>query len=112
MNTELVSRAEMVPEQVVPASTDPADALAIAVDRALATVGPADADASASLHAAEDTLLDALRRTDPGSDDALAQAVACAEAAAEHLRYGELQEARLLLVASRGRLVGSHSRRS
>ncbi|MEU4804507.1 hypothetical protein [Actinosynnema sp. NPDC023587] len=126
MNTDLVSRTGMVPEQMSP--NVPAVALEGAVEYALAAVRPSDPvdalsnpradgepgaapDVLSSARQAEESLVDALRRTDPGLDDALEQAVACAAAAAEHLRYGELQEARLLLVAARGQLVRSHSRR-
>ena len=66
----------------------------------------------AGVQQAEESLRDALRRTDAGSDPALAEAVACAKAACEHLRYCELQEARLLLVAARGQLVRSHAGRT
>ncbi len=111
MNTELVTRTgPVVPEQLITPS--PADALEVAVERALAAVRPSNpADPPSTAHHAEEFLRDALRRTDPGSDRALEQAVACAEAAAEHLRYLELQEAGLLLVAARGQLVRSHTRR-
>ncbi|MBB5956776.1 hypothetical protein FHS29_003369 [Saccharothrix tamanrassetensis] len=116
MNTELVSRTGLVPEQANPIPTSPADALEVAVERVLAAVRPSNladplSDPLSGALTAEQSLRDALRRTEVGSDDALGQAVACAEAAAEHLRYLELQEARLLLVAARGQLVRSHSRR-
>ena len=54
---------------------------------------------------------DALR--DAGSMDdnpALQHALACAEAACEHLKYCEIQEARTLLTAARGQLVLAHER--
>ena len=112
MNTELMSRTGLVPEQMVPQSS-PADALETAVEKVLVDVRPSNlADPLAGVRHAEESLRDALRRTDAGSDGALAQAVACAEAACEHLRYGELQEARLLLVAARGQLVRSHVRQT
>ncbi|MGM1061816.1 hypothetical protein [Saccharothrix sp. Mg75] len=114
MNTELVARTGLVPElpeQMIP-SAAPADALEVAVERVLAAVRPSTlADPRSGAHHAEESLRDALRRTHAGSDEALSQAVACAEAAAEHLRYLELQEARLLLVAARGQLVRSHAGR-
>ncbi|MEV0681484.1 hypothetical protein AB0I60_33675 [Actinosynnema sp. NPDC050436] len=115
MNTDVVSRSGLVPEQMI--ATAPADALESAVEYALAAVRPSNpvdtaSTEPASSRLAEESLVDALGRTRPGVDDALGQAVACAEAAAEHLRYGELQEARLLLVAARGQLVRSHTRRS
>ena len=113
MNTELVSRTGLLPElpeQMIPSA--PGDALEVAVERVLAAVRPSDpADARSGAHHAEESLRDALRRTDAGADAALRQAVACAEAAAEHLRYLELQEARLLLVAARGQLTSSHAAR-
>lgn len=112
MNTELVSRAGLVPEQITPPSDSPgpADALEAAVERILVAVRPSNlADPLSGARHAEESLRAALLRTDTGSDDALAQAVACAEAACEHLRYCELQEARLLLVAARGQLVRSHA---
>ncbi|MFI9012362.1 hypothetical protein ACIGNX_34495 [Actinosynnema sp. NPDC053489] len=117
MNTDLVSRTGLVPEQMNPQtnprSTAPADALETTVERVLVAVRPSNlADPLAGARHAEESLRDALRRTDAGSDGALAQAVACAEAACEHLRYFELQEARLLLVAARGQLVRSHAARS
>lgn len=114
MNTDVVSRTGLVPEQMIP--TAPGDALESAVEFALAAVRPSNPVDTASSggsneRQAEESLVDALRRTDPRVDDALGQAAACAAAAAEHLRYGELQEARLLLVAARGQLVRSHTRR-
>ncbi|MFE2754214.1 hypothetical protein ACFXGA_19680 [Actinosynnema sp. NPDC059335] len=112
MNTDLVSRTGLVPEQMIPHSR-PTDALETAVERVLVAVRPSNlADPLAGASHAEESLRDALRRTDAGSDAALAQAVACAEAACEHLRYCELQEARLLLVAARGQLVRSHGGRT
>ncbi|WP_433262384.1 hypothetical protein ACQPZF_29310 [Actinosynnema sp. CS-041913] len=113
MNTELASRTGTVPEQkIVPPDPSPADVLEVAVERVLAAVRPSNlADPLSGARNAEESLVAALRRTDPGSDNALEQAVACAQAAAEHLRYGEFQEARLLLVAARGQLVRSHTRR-
>ncbi len=112
MNTDLVSRTGLVPEQMVPQSS-PVDALETAVERVLVAVRPSNlADPLAGARHAEESLRDALRRTDASADHALAQAVACAEAACEHLRYCELQEARLLLVAARGQLVRSHAGRT
>jgi hypothetical protein len=106
-----MSRTGMVPEQMVPQSS-PVGALESAVEKVLVDVRPSNsADPLAGVRHAEESLMAALRRTDAGSDDALTQAVACAEAACEHLRYGELQEARLLLVAARGQLVRSHAGR-
>ncbi|GAA0233466.1 hypothetical protein AB0A74_40255 [Saccharothrix sp. NPDC042600] len=112
MNTELVSRTGLVPEQMI--SPAPADVLELAVERVLAAVRPSHlTDPLAGAHAAEKSLREALRTVDGASaDDAYGRAVACAEAACEHLRYAELQEARLLLVAARGQLVRSHSGRA
>jgi hypothetical protein len=115
VNTDLVSRTGMVPEQITPPSSSPSptEVLEAAVDRVLVAVGPSSpADPPAGSRHAEESLRAALRRTDTGTDRALAQAVACAEAACEHLRYSELQEARLLLVAARGQLVRSHTGRT
>ena len=114
MNTELVSRTGLVPEQMI--TPAPADILELAVERVLAAVRPSNLpDPVVGAHAAEQSLREALRTATLdrpiGSDDALRRAVACAEAACEHLRYCELQEARLLLVAARGQLVRSHSGR-
>ena len=112
MNTDLVSRTGLVPEQMVPQSS-PAESLESAVEKVLVAVRPSNlADPLAGVTHAEESLRDALRRIEVGPDHALAQAVACAEAACEHLRYCELQEARLLLVAARGQLVRSHAVRS
>ncbi|MEU4445380.1 hypothetical protein AB0K14_22210 [Actinosynnema sp. NPDC050801] len=109
MNTDLVSRTGLVPEQMIPHSS-PVDVLESTVERVLVAVRPSNlADPLAGAHHAEESLRDALRRTEAGADGALAQAIACAEAACEHLRYCELQEARLLLVAARGQLVRSHA---
>ncbi|QQQ74383.1 hypothetical protein IOD16_24770 [Saccharothrix sp. 6-C] len=111
MNTDLMTRTGLVPEQAVPHSS-PAVALESTVERVLVDVRPSNlADPLAGIGHAEESLRTALRRVDAGADDALTQAVACAEAACEHLRYGELQEARLLLVAARGQLVRSHGSR-
>lgn len=119
MNTELVARTGLLPElpaQITPAASTaphPADVLEAAVERVLTAVRPSNlADPQAGARHAEESLRDALRRTDAGSNPALGQAVACAEAAAEHLRYAELQEARLLLVAARGQLIRSHPGKS
>ncbi|WP_197043435.1 hypothetical protein [Saccharothrix sp. NRRL B-16314] len=152
MNTELVSRTGMVPEQSTPHSptphgpipqgsvshspappspvlqspapqstapesaahsAGPADVLEAAVERVLVAVRPSNlADPLSGARHAEESLRAVLRRTDAGSDDAFTQAVACAEAACEHLRYCELQEARLLLVAARGQLARSHDGRT
>ncbi|WP_447003059.1 hypothetical protein ACRAKI_25560 [Saccharothrix isguenensis] len=119
MNTELVYRTGMVPEQSTPQGptaplptpqSSPADALEATVERVLMAVRPSNlADPLSGTRHAEESLRAALRRVDQTSDDALAQAVACAEAACEHLRYAELQEARLLLVAARGQLARSHT---
>ncbi|WP_053719164.1 hypothetical protein [Saccharothrix sp. NRRL B-16348] len=112
MNTDLMSRTGLVPEQMVPQSS-PAGPLETAVEKVLVDVRPSNlADPLAGVQQAEESLRDALRRTDAGSDPALAEAVACAKAACEHLRYCELQEARLLLVAARGQLVRSHAGRT
>lgn len=112
MNTDLVSRTGLVPEQMIPQSS-PVDALENTVEKVLVAVRPSNLpDPLAGARHAEESLRDALRRTDAGSDDALVQAVACAEAACEHLRYCEWQEARLLLVAARGQLARSHADRT
>ncbi|XVS62397.1 hypothetical protein ACQPYE_29580 [Actinosynnema sp. CA-299493] len=112
MNTDLMTRTGLVPEQMVPQSS-PASVLESTVEKVLVDVRPSNlADPLAGAGHAEESLRDALRRVEAGSDDALTQAVACASAACDHLRYGELQEARLLLVAARGQLVRSHGGRS
>ncbi|GAA3857235.1 hypothetical protein GCM10022243_23360 [Saccharothrix violaceirubra] len=103
MKTEVVSHAGLVPEQLSPLRPDPVDVLEVAVERVLAAVRPSNlADPLAGTRNAEESLMDALRRTAHAGPT---EAVACAEAAAEHLRYGELQEARLLLTAARGELA-------
>jgi hypothetical protein len=119
VNTELVARTGLLPElpaQSAPVTTavpSPVDALEAAVERVLTAVRPSNlADPLSGARHAEESLRDALRRTEPGADPVLGQAVACAEAAVEHLHYSELQEARLLLVAARGQLVRSHTGRS
>lgn len=153
MNTDLVSRTGMVPEQSTPQSPTPqspvlpspvlpstaprssapqhpapqhpapestapsagsaAGALEAAVERVLVAVRPANlVDPLSGARHAEESLRAVLRRTAAGSDDAFTQAVACAEAACEHLRYCEFQEARLLLVAARGQLARSHGGRT
>ncbi len=111
MNTELMTRTGLVPEQLVPQSS-PTGLLETAVEKVLVDVRPSNlADPLAGVRHAEESLRDALRRTAAGPDAVPAQAVACAEAACEHLHYGELQEARLLLVAARGQLARSHAGR-
>lgn len=114
MNTDLVSRTGLMPEIPAQISTNPADELELAVERVLAAVRPSSlTDPIAGAHSAETTLRTALRAAADGVlDDALSQALACAEAACEHLRYLEFQEARLLLVAARGQIVRSHTRRA
>ncbi|NUT53193.1 MAG: hypothetical protein HOV94_38800 [Saccharothrix sp.] len=114
MNTDLVTRTGLVPEQMTPHHhSSPAEVLEATVDKVLIAVRPSNlADPLSGARHAEESLRDVLRRTDAGTDDALAQAVRCAEAACEHLRYCELQEARLLLVAARGQLARSHTGRA
>ncbi|HEX7302271.1 hypothetical protein [Lentzea sp.] len=87
--------------------------LELAVEQALASVRPAAlGDPVAGARHAEQALRDALRDTGPVEDDnvALRYALACAEAAREHLQYGEIQEARTLLTAARGQLLLAHER--
>ena len=77
---------------------DPAGDLDVALREALAEIR---AEASGDgVQRALDLIQVALRAGAP-----FPQAVACAEAAAEHLRYGELPEARTLLTAARGVLA-------
>jgi len=91
----------------------PTEALEIAVEQVLAAVRPAVlTDPVSGALRAEESLRTALRDTEHGADGALEQAMACAEAACEHLKYCELQEARLLLVAARGQLVRANAQRS
>jgi hypothetical protein len=113
VNTDVVTRTGFVPEQLITKPVHPTDALEIAVEKVLAAVRPAVlTDPVSGAQRAEQLLRDALRGTPPGSDGATTQAVACAEAACEHLKYSELQEARLLLVAARGQLVRANAQRS
>jgi len=83
------------------------DVLEMAVEQVLASVRPATlGDPVAGARRAEESLRDALRDTGPVDDNtALQYALACAEAACEHLKYCEIQEARTLLTAARGQLV-------
>ncbi|GGP84600.1 hypothetical protein [Saccharothrix coeruleofusca] len=114
MNTDLVSRTGLMPEIPAQMSKNPVDELEVAVERVLAAVRPSSlTDPIESAHSAETALRTAVRAAADGvPDDAMSQALACAEAACEHLRYLEFQEARLLLVAARGQLVRSHGRRA
>ncbi|KAA2254118.1 hypothetical protein F0L68_31430 [Solihabitans fulvus] len=81
---------------------DATTVLRAVVERTLVAVRPADL---AGARRAEEPLRDALRAVDSdGSDGQLVQGLACVEAACEHLRFGELTEARTLLVAARGQL--------
>lgn len=112
MNTEVVSRTGTLPGNLV-TPVHSTEALEIAVEQVLAAVRPAVlTDPVSGALRAEESLRIALRGTEHGADDALEQAMACAEAACEHLRYCELQEARLLLVAARGQLVRANAQRS
>ncbi len=81
--------------------------LEMAVEEALASVRPASlGDPVAGARRAEEALRDGLRDAGAVEDNiALQYALACAEAACEHLRYCEIQEARTLLTAARGQLV-------
>lgn len=86
--------------------------LELAVEQVLASVRPAAlGDPVAGARHAEESLRDALRDTGPVEDDniALRYALACAEAACEHLKYCEIQEARTLLTAARGQLTLARS---
>jgi hypothetical protein len=89
-----------------------ADVLELAVEQVLASVRPtALGDPVVGARRAEESLRDALRDAGPVQDNAaLAHALACAEAAVEHLKYCEIQEARTLLTAARGQLVLAHER--
>lgn len=89
-------------------------ALRAEVERALAEVSPEVVAASLTdAHRAETALRAALRRLPStvldaltaGPEEPLRQGLACAEAACEHLHHGELVEARMLLVATRGQLA-------
>lgn len=88
------------------------DVLELAVEQVLAAVRPAAlGDPVIGARRAEESLRDALRDARPSTDNlALLQALACAEAACEHLKYCEIQEARTLLTAARGQLVLAHER--
>jgi hypothetical protein len=113
VNTEVVTRTGTLPGNLVTTAVHPAEALEIAVEQALAAMRPAVlTDPVSGTLRAEESLRTALRVTVPGADGALEQAVACAEAACEHLHYCELQEARILLVAARGQLVRANAQRS
>jgi len=84
--------------------------LELAVEQVLASVRPtALGDPVVGARRAEESLRDALRDAGPVDDNiALQHALACAEAACEHLKYAEIQEARTLLTAARGQLVLAH----
>ncbi|WP_330274172.1 hypothetical protein OG205_00275 [Lentzea sp. NBC_00516] len=84
--------------------------LELAVEQVLASVRPtALGDPVVGARRAEESLRDALRDAGPVEDNlALQHALACAEAACEHLKYAEIQEARTLLTAARGQLVLAH----
>ncbi|SER00690.1 hypothetical protein [Lentzea albida] len=89
----------------------PTGVLELAVEQVLASVRPtALGDPVAGARRAEESLRDALRDAGPVVEDnpALQHALACAEAACEHLKYVEIQEARTLLMAARGQLVLAH----
>jgi hypothetical protein len=92
---------------------NPTEALELAVEQVLSSIRPAVlADPVSGSARAEEVLRAALRSTGEApvvADTALEQALACAEAAAEHLRFFELPEARILLVAARGQLARSHA---
>ncbi|WNV84324.1 hypothetical protein [Umezawaea sp. Da 62-37] len=112
MNTELVTRTGTLPADLITAAHS-TEALELAVEQVLAAVRPAVlTDPVSGALRAEESLRMALSGADRGTDGPLRQAMACAEAACEHLRYCELQEARLLLVAARGQLVRAHAQRS
>jgi hypothetical protein len=113
VNTDVVSRTGLVPEVPEQIPPSPAEALELAVERVLAAVRPGNlTDPVTDAHRAEESLRDTLSSVEAGPDHTLDQAVACVEAACEHLRYCEWQEARLLLVAARGQLVRSQTRRT
>ncbi|GAA2681426.1 MULTISPECIES: hypothetical protein [Actinosynnema] len=112
MNTDLVTptATAVIPQQL---AANPADELELAVEKVLASVRPSSlGDPAEGSRRAERVLRDALDLPDESTNDALRQARACVEAACEHLRYQEFQEARLLLVASRGQLVRAHTGRA
>ncbi|WP_285750680.1 hypothetical protein [Lentzea sp. NBRC 105346] len=90
----------------------PTAVLELAVERVLAAVRPAAlGDPVVGARRAEESLRDALQNARSDVDNlALLQALACAEAACEHLRYCEIQEARTLLTAARGQLALAHER--
>src|SRR5688500_6033681 len=89
---------------------NPTDVLEAAVERVLADVRPAAlGDPVVGGRRAEGQLRDALHNARPCADSLpLLEAVACADAAGEHLKYVEIQEARTLLAAARGQLVLAH----
>jgi hypothetical protein len=98
------------PKAVETESDDVIDQLRAEVERTLAAVRPEvvaiplvdGQHAEPALRRAVRAVLVALP-AEP--EDALKQGLACAEAACEHLHYGELAEARMLLVAARGQLA-------
>lgn len=103
MNTEVVARPGSLRDKAV---VHTEDTLGTVVEHVLAAVRPAVlTDPVSGALRAEESLRDALRHTYPAADGATEQAMACAEAACEHLKYCELPEARILLVAARGQLA-------
>jgi hypothetical protein len=112
--TEITTFVEVAyPMSSAVRTQSPIDALEQAVEQVQAAVRPAVlADPVDNALQAEESLRQALRTVHEAaviSDEAMEQAVACAEAACEHLRYFELPEARILLVAARGQLSRSHA---
>lgn len=104
-------RVRLGQQAVETESDDVIDQLRAEVERTLAAVRPevvaiplADGQhAEPALRRAARAVLAALP-AEP-AEDALRQSLACVEAACEHLHYGELVEARMLLVAARGQLA-------
>ncbi|MFI9818295.1 hypothetical protein [Saccharothrix variisporea] len=65
-------------------------------------------DPQARARHAQTCLLEAVDATRAGDTDVPPAALACLDAACEHLEYGELLEARTLLTAARGLLTAGH----
>ncbi len=84
------------------------NALEHAIREALTETCPPH-DPATCARSAHVRLVEALKRTRPGDRDLPGAARACLDAACEHLRYGELLEARLLLTAALGQLAPARS---
>ncbi|XVV07372.1 hypothetical protein ACQPW3_19115 [Actinosynnema sp. CA-248983] len=80
------------------------NALDHAIREALTETCPPQ-DPATCARSAHMRLVEALKPTRSGDGDLPGAARACVDAACEHLRYGELLEARLLLTAALGQLA-------